>query len=323
MLKFQPILKCPVWGGERIASYKGLITDEQRIGESWELSGLAGNESIVVEGPDQGLTLRQLVIRDGEKLVGKANHARFGEEFPLLVKFIDARQDLSIQVHPNDLLARERHNCSGKSELWYVVRAEEDARLRIGFNRPVTPEEYEKAVEEHRIVDLMSEYRIAPGDLFSLPAGRIHTIGAGTMVAEIQQPSDITYRIYDYGRSGVDGQPRTLHTEWAREAIDYGYQPDYQTHYTPCKDQAVQLERNEHFSVTLFDLTRTQILDLDWLDSFVAVVCTAGEGTLVDDKGQRMTMHQGETILVPASAKCLQMIPASEQFTLLASWIEA
>ena len=312
----------PVWGGEQIAPYKGLATTEQQIGECWELSGLAGYESIVSEGPDCGLTLRELVAREGEKLVGKANYRRFGEEFPLLVKFIDARQDLSIQVHPNDRLARERHACSGKSELWYVVRADEEARLRIGFNRPVSPAEYEQAVEEHRIVELMSEYRIAPGDLFYLPAGRIHTIGAGTMVVEIQQPSNITYRIYDYGRPGVDGKPRELHTELAREAIDYSYSDDYRTHYTPRKDEAVQLARNEHFTVTLFDLTRPQILDLEWLDSFVALVCTVGEGTLIDDKGRKMSIRQGETVLVPAEAKCLQLIPTEQQLTLLASWID-
>lgn len=322
MLKFNPLLKCPVWGGERIAPYKGLVTSERQIGESWELSGLAGNESIVAEGPDCGHTLRELLVREGEKLVGKANYARFGEEFPLLVKFIDAREDLSIQVHPNDQLARERHACSGKSELWYVVRADEGACLRVGFNRPVTPEEYEKAVEEHRIVELMAEYPIAPGDLFYLPAGRIHTIGAGSMVVEIQQPSNITYRIYDYGRAGVDGEPRELHTELAREAIDYTYLEDYQTHYTPRKDEAVQLARNEYFTTTLFDLSRPQILDLDWLDSFVVLVCTVGEGTLTDDKGRTISIRQGETVLVPAEAKCLQMTPKGEQLKLLTAWIE-
>lgn len=323
MLKFQPILKCPVWGGERIASYKGIDTDQRQIGESWELSGLPGNESVVADGPDKGLTICDVLRRDGEKLVGKANYARFGEEFPLLVKFIDAREDLSVQVHPNEALARERHGCSGKCEAWYVIRADEDARLRVGFNHAVTPEEYDKAVAEHRVVELMAEHRIAPGDWFYLPAGRIHTIGAGTMVAEIQQPSNITYRIYDYDRPGVDGEPRELHTEAAREALDYGCYSDYRTSYTPCKDSAVQLMRNEHFTVTLFDLSRPQILDLEWLDSFVAVVCTVGEGTLRDDKGRTMPIHQGETVLVPAEAKCIEMKPNGEQLKLLVTWIES
>lgn len=322
MLKFHPILKCPVWGGERIAPYKGLVTSEQQIGESWELSGLAENESIVAEGPDCGLTLRELLVREGEKLVGRANFARFGEEFPLLVKFIDARKDLSIQVHPNDRLARERHACSGKSEMWYVVRADDEARLRVGFNRPVTPEEYDEAVEEHRVVELMAEYAIRPGDLFYLPAGRIHTIGAGSMVVEIQQPSNITYRIYDYDRPGADGKPRELHTELAREAIDYTCLDDYQTHYTPRKDEAVQLVRNEHFTATLFDLSCPQVLDLDWLDSFVVLVCTVGEGTLKDDKGRTISIRQGETVLVPAEAKCLEMRPANDRLKLLTAWIE-
>ena len=177
-------------------------------------------------------------------------------------------------------------------------------------------------MEEHRIVELMAEYPIAPGDLFYLPAGRIHTIGAGSMVVEIQQPSNITYRIYDYGRAGVDGEPRELHTELAREAIDYTYLEDYQTHYTPRKDEAVQLARNEYFTTTLFDLSRPQILDLDWLDSFVVLVCTVGEGTLTDDKGCTISIRQGETVLLPAEAKCLQMTPKGEQLKLLTAWIE-
>lgn len=323
MLKFQPILKSPVWGGEQIAPYKGLDTDQRQIGESWELSGLPDNESVVSEGPDKGLTLCEVLRREGEKLVGKANYARFGEEFPLLVKIIDAREDLSVQVHPNEALARKRHGCSGKSEAWYVIRANEEARLRVGFNHPVTPEEYDRAVAENRVVELMAEHRVAPGDWFYLPAGRIHTIGAGTMVVEIQQPSNITYRIYDYNRPGVDGKPRELHTEAAREALDYGCYADYRTSYTPQKDCAVQLMRNEHFTVTLFDLTRPQILDLEWLDSFAAVVCTEGEGTLRDDKGRTMPIRQGETILVPAEAKCVQMEPCCEPFKLLVTWIES
>lgn len=322
MLKFQPIFKSPVWGGNRIAAYKGIEVDVPCLGESWELSGLEGDESIVAEGPDSGMTLRELLRREQDQLVGKANWKRFGELFPLLVKFIDARCDLSIQVHPNDRLARERHACSGKSEMWYVVHADEEARLRVGFNRSVSPEEYEQAVEEHRMENLMSEYSITPGDLFYLPAGRIHTIGAGSMLVEIQQPSNITYRIYDYGRPGVDGKPRELHTELAREAIDFSYLPDYRIRYDHQFDRAIPLVSCDHFTTTLFDLTRTQILDLDWLDSFVVVVCTAGVGQLVNDKGEAVTIRQGETVLVPASVKCLHMQPQGEQLKLLAAWIE-
>lgn len=322
MFKFKPILKSLVWGGEQIIPFKGLKSTRRQVGESWELSGLAGHESIVASGPDRGLTLRELIHREGEQLVGKANYKRFGEDFPLLIKFIDASQDLSVQVHPNDRLARRRHGCSGKSEMWYIVRAEENARLRVGFKEEITADEYEKAVEEDRIVELLQEYTIQSGDLFYLPAGRIHTICAGAFLVEIQQSSDITYRIYDYNRPGADGQPRELHTDLARKAIDYSVQEDYRSHYTPQLNTPVELIRNEHFTAALFDINEELVFDTTELDSFVIVVCTAGSGSLTDENGVSFSIHQGETILIPATTAHLKITPKSERLTLLSSWVE-
>ena len=321
MYKFQPILKSLIWGGEKIAPYKGIATDQRNIGESWELSGVKDNESVVAEGPEAGTSLPELIARHGAALLGKANYGRFGEEFPLLIKFIDARQDLSIQVHPNDELAWERHKSKGKTEMWYVVSADKDAHLRSGFSKQVTPAEYEASVGDNTITDILADYKIAPGDVFFLPAGRVHSIGAGSFIAEIQQTSNITYRIYDYGRVGADGKPRELHTEQAKGAIDYTVLPDYRTHYTPCRDTRVELVACPYFTTSLYDLTREQTLDLSARDSFVVVMCLEGRGTLTDERGESVPVHQGETVLVPAVAQSLRMTPDSTM-KLLTSWID-
>ncbi len=240
-LKFEPFLRPMIWGGEKIAAYKGVETSVRSIGESWELSGVAGHESIVAEGPCKGVSLPELIDRYGAELVGKSNYERFGNEFPLLVKFIDAREDLSIQVHPDDRLAWERHRMHGKTEMWYVVSETGGASLRIGFDRRVDAETYAAAVADHTICDLLRDHPIAAGDVFFLPAGRVHSIGAGAFIAEIQQTSDLTYRIYDYDRPGPDGKPRELHTELAKEAIDYTVPDDYRTHYERIRNKDTEL----------------------------------------------------------------------------------
>ena len=258
MYKFQPILKSTIWGGEKIVPYKHIASDQKQVGESWELSGVKGNESVVAGGPEAGTTLPGLIARHGAALLGKANAARFGQEFPLLIKFIDARQDLSIQVHPNDALAWERHKSKGKTEMWYVVDADKGARLRSGFAKQVTPAQYEASVADNTITDLLAEYEIHPGDLFFLPAGRVHSIGAGAFIAEIQQTSDITYRIYDFNRKDADGNTRELHTELAKGAIDYTVLPDYRTHYQKAQDREVELVSCPYFTTSLYDLTEAQ-----------------------------------------------------------------
>lgn len=309
MYKFKPILKSMLWGGEKLIPYKRIVSDQKQVGESWELSGVKGNESVVADGPEAGTTLPQLIARHGAALLGKANFERFGEEFPLLIKFIDARQDLSIQVHPNDELAWKRHHSKGKTEMWYVIAAAEGAHLRSGFAKQVTPAEYAASVENNTITDLLTDYAIHPGDVFFLPAGRVHSIGAGAFIAEIQQTSDITYRIYDFNRRDANGKTRELHTELAKDAIDYTVLPDYRTHYTPARNSEVELVSCPYFTTSLLDLTEERTLDLTTLDSFLVVICIEGAGTLLDESGTPVPVHQGETVLVPASTKNLRITP--------------
>ena len=318
-LKFEPILKTIVWGGEKIAPYKGIETDQKHIGESWELSGVAGNESVVAEGPLKGKTIVQLVKEYKGELVGKHVYENTGDEFPLLIKFIDALSDLSIQVHPNDELAAKRHNGSkGKTEMWYVVDAEPGAHLLAGLTEHITPEEYAARVADGSITDVLARHEVHPGDVFFLPAGRIHAICGGCFIAEIQQTSDITYRIYDYGRLGLDGKPREVHTELAKEAIDYKVYDNYRTEYSPVKDEEVELVSCKYFTTSLYDLTLPYAKDLSELDSFLVVMCLSGHGTLEVD-GEEVSVHQGETVLVPASADDICFVPEEGGMKLLTS----
>jgi len=308
-LKFNPILKTVVWGGEKIAPYKEINTDQQHIGESWELSGVAGNESVVAEGPLAGKTIAQLVKQYKEELVGRHVYENTGDEFPLLIKFIDAQADLSIQVHPNDDLAARRHNGSkGKTEMWYVVDAEPGAHLYAGLSAHITPEEYARRVADGTITEVLSRYDVHPGDVFFLPAGRIHAICSGCFIAEIQQTSDITYRIWDYGRLGLDGKPREVHTELAKEAIDYTVLPNYRTEYTPAENEEQEVVSCPYFTTSIYDLTLPYAKDLSELDSFMVVMCLEGSGILEVD-GEEVPVHQGETVLIPASADDLCLVP--------------
>jgi mannose-6-phosphate isomerase len=308
-LKFEPILKTIVWGGEKIAPYKGIETDQKHIGESWELSGVAGNESVVSEGPLKGKTIAELVKQYKGELVGEHVYENTGDEFPLLIKFIDALTDLSIQVHPNDELAAARHNGSkGKTEMWYVVAADKGAHLLAGLTKKITPEEYAAKVADGTITDVLARYDVHPGDVFFLPAGRIHAICGGCFIAEIQQTSNITYRIYDYGRLGLDGKPREVHTELAKDAIDYTVYPDYRTHYNPEKDEEQEVVSCPYFTTSIYDLTLPFAKDLSGIDSFMVVMCLEGEGTMEVD-GEEVSVHQGETVLIPATADDLCFVP--------------
>ena len=320
-LKFEPILKTVVWGGEKIAPYKEIETDQKHIGESWELSGVKGNESVVANGPLAGRTIASLVKDYKGELVGKHVYENTGDEFPLLIKFIDALSDLSIQVHPNDQLAAARHNGSkGKTEMWYVVAAEPGAHLLAGLTKSITPEEYAAKVADGTITDVLARHEVHPGDVFFLPAGRIHAICGGCFIAEIQQTSDITYRIYDYGRLGLDGKPREVHTELAKDAIDYKVYDNYRTEYTPQENEEVELVSCKYFTTSLYDLTLPFARDLSEIDSFMVVMCIDGSGTIQVD-GEDVYVHQGETVLIPASADDVCFIP-DDTMKLLTSYIK-
>ncbi|MFR9513462.1 MAG: type I phosphomannose isomerase catalytic subunit [Rikenellaceae bacterium] len=296
-LKFNPILKSQIWGGEQIIPYKGIESSEQQVGESWELSGVEGDISVVANGELVGRNIKELIEEYGAELIGKSNYKRFGGEFPLLIKFIDAKEDLSIQVHPNDELAAYRHNSKGKTEMWYVVDAAPEAKLRSGFEREVSPEEYVVSVENNTITDVLKEYSVEKGDLFFLPAGRIHSIGAGCFIAEIQQTSNITYRIYDFNRTDIEGNPRELHTEQAVGAIDYKVEADYRTHYDrSIKDRVQEVVVCPYFTTSILDLTQSTEVDYSTIESFVIVICVEGAAQI-----NGVEIRQGETLLLPAT----------------------
>ncbi len=327
-LKFRPILKTVVWGGDKIAPFKGIETSQHEIGESWELSGVKDHESVVANGSLSGRTITELVQEYKGELLGQHVYENSCDEFPLLVKFIDAKDDLSIQVHPDDELAEKRHATHGKTEMWYVIGADEGASLMSGLSKGITPEEYAERVENHTITDVLARYEVKSGDVFFLPAGRIHTICAGCFIAEIQQTSDITYRIYDYNRPGLDGKPRELHTELAKDAIDYTVCPDHRTHYIPNPDGETEVVKCKYFETSVIDIKTPFIKDLSELDSFVVLVCIEGNGVLYDteilndgpSKGHTISISRGETILIPASSTGIRIVP-KEGMKIVASWI--
>ena len=312
-LKFNPILKSTIWGGDKIIPFKHLDCTQPNVGESWEISDVPGDESVVANGPDAGKNLTQMVSLYKGALVGEANYTRFGGKFPLLIKFIDARDDLSIQVHPDDELAMRRHNSMGKTEMWYVIdNAGGRAHLRSGLSRSITPEQYEQMIADNTICDALADYAVRPGDVFFLPAGRIHSIGAGCFIAEIQQTSNITYRIYDFNRKDKDGRTRELHTELSKQAIDYSVQPDYRTAYTPCKDRPVHLVSCPYFTTSVYHLSRPMTVDYSGLDSFVVYICMEGSCTIKDDRGNTIGMQAGESVLFPATTRSLEVTPYGE-----------
>jgi len=308
-LKFEPILKQTLWGGDKIISFKQLNDTRTEVGESWEISAVEGSESIVAEGPDKGMTLTEVLSKYREELLGEANYARFGVKFPLLVKFIDARQDLSIQVHPSDELAKKRHNSMGKTEMWYVIGADKGAKLRSGFSEEITPKEYKDRVYNNTITEVLQEYDIQPGDVFFLPAGRVHSIGAGAFIAEIQQTSDITYRIYDFDRKDAKGNARELHTDLAREAINFEVLDDYRTQYDVVENEPIELVACPYFTTSLYDMTEEITCDYSELDSFVIFVCVEGSCTLYDNEKNEVSFKAGETFLMPASTQEVTIVP--------------
>ena len=319
---FEPILKEALWGGIGIRPFKGLSPSRKAIGESWEISQVEGNCSVVANGTLSGLSIRDLMERYDAQFVGKPVMQRFGQTFPLLVKFIDARDDLSIQVHPGDALAWERHASFGKTEMWYVVKALPGAALYSGFSRPTNADEYVRSVEEGRLTDYLQRYEVRAGDVFFLPAGRVHAIGAGCFIAEIQQTSNITYRIYDYDRRDADGNPRELHTEQARDAIDFTFQTDYRTRYTHRLNRPVSLVTCDYFTTGLLDLSEPLTRDFSRLESFVIYICLTGQVLLRDDRDNVLSLRQGQTALLPACTQTVSLTPAS-QVRLLETFVES
>ena len=275
--KFTPLLRTLIWGTE-----------------NWLISGVEGIETMC-----EGQNINTLVKEQKDRLLGKANYQRFGDEFPLLIKFIDAQKELSIQVHPTDEVARRQGKPRGKTEMWYILDSAPDAKLYSGLKQQLTPEEYKQMVENDSICDALAQYAVKDGDCFFIPAGRIHAIGHGCQLIEIQQTSDVTYRIYDYKRRDKDGNLRQLHTKEAAESIDYRVLPDYRTHYEPTKNEGQLLVECPYFNTAVYDLDEPMLIDYSELDSFVVLIGLKGEGSLTIDD-EKVTFREGDTLLLPA-----------------------
>jgi len=312
-LLFENNLRSVVWGGHRLKPLKGLPPDEEPIGESWEVSAVEGRESIVSNGLLRGRCLSEVVTSNPTAMLGQRVAEMYGGRFPLLIKLIDAEKDLSIQVHPNDELARQRHGCLGKTEMWFVLDASPEAFLYSGFASPISKYEYNKRVEDGSICEVLRKHRVKKGDVFFIPAGRVHAIGGGIMLAEIQQSSDITYRIFDYNRPGLDGQLRELHTELARDAIDYKVYNSYLTNYEERENKPNTVAECPFFTTKTFMLTRAFHRKLYKYDSFIIYICLEGGFTVECKPCPENAVHLGVgyTCLVPASVADLTLIPDS------------
>ena len=302
MIKFEPLLKQTLWGGSKIIPFKHLDAQLENVGESWEISGVSGNETIVANGQYKDMSLNQLVRELKGSLVGEENYQRFGDEFPLLIKFIDACQDLSIQVHPTDEIAHRQGKSRGKTEMWYTLESAPGAQLYNGLKQQITPEQYKEMVADDTITDALARYEVKEGDVFFIPAGRIHAIGAGCFVAEIQQTSDVTYRIYDFKRKDKNGNYRELHTQLASESIDYTVLDNYRTDYEPVKNEGTQVVTCPYFTTAVYDLDEPMTLDYSELDSFVILIAVKGGGQLISE-GEEMSFQMGDTVLLPATTK--------------------
>lgn len=302
-LRFKPIMKPLVWGGHKLAAAgKKLprnISLETKIGESWEISGVPKNISVASNGFLKSNNLQELIEVYMGDLVGDAVFEKYGLEFPVLIKFIDAGDMLSLQVHPGDELAGEKHGLRGKTEMWYVVDHEPGAFLYLGFKRTVSRGEYLRAVADGTLPDLLERYEVKKGDTFYIPAGTVHAIGKGVLVAEIQETSDLTYRISDWGRTGEDGKPRELHTEEALEAIDFTYREDYKRVVVPVANGTAGLVGSPFFTTGIIWVDGKLPRDYASLDSFVAYVCTEGEAEVIWDGG-REKISAMQSLLIPA-----------------------
>ena len=298
---FKPYLKSVIWGGEKICDYKGIDQEQSNIGESWEISAVNGHESLVVDGYYKGKSLTELIDNFGEELLGKNVIKRYGNKFPLLIKFIDARDNLSIQVHPNDELAKKRHGSLGKTEMWYIISTDKGAKIYAGLKEKMTPEEYVRKISDNTFSESLAIHDSHPGDIFFLPAGRVHAIGSGNLLAEIQESSDITYRIYDYGRKDSEGKERELHTELAKDAIDFKVYPDYRTQIPQDEREETPLVDCDHFVTSRIILDGKKNMEMDG-SSFVIFICIKGNVKITCAEGE-IDLTQGTTGLVPAKAR--------------------
>lgn len=308
-LKFKPILKDKIWGGKKLKELLNKKEASDECGESWEISGVEGNYSVIENGFLAGNNLSEILEIYMDELVGEKTYNKFGNEFPLLIKFIDANDNLSIQVHPDDELAAKRHNSFGKTEMWYVMEAENGAELIVGFNQKANKELYLSHLNNNTLAEILNCEIVSRGDVYFMPAGRVHAIGAGCLIAEIQQTSDVTYRIYDFNRKDANGNLRELHTELAVDAIDFEYYPEYKTKYDLKPNTTAEIVQCDYFKTNLLELDKGLERDFTPLDTFVIYMCLEGNAKIKYSAGEE-TIEMGQTVLVPATLHGFQVIPS-------------
>jgi mannose-6-phosphate isomerase len=316
-LKFDPILKDKIWGGKKLKSLLNKQSDLPNVGESWEISDMDGDQSIVSKGELKNQTLKGLLETYKGELIGNKNYNIFGNKFPLLIKFIDAKDDLSIQLHPNDKLAAARHDSFGKTEMWYVIQADDDANLIVGFNQKMTREKYLKYLESKRLTEILNFDKVKPGDAYFIDVGRVHAIGAGVMIAEIQQTSDITYRVYDWDRVDNQGNERALHNDLAIDAFDFDMPENYRVHYQKDKNTSNTMVSCPYFTTNFLHVT-TSILKQNTKDSFFIYMCVEGEATIETETVSEL-IKKGETVLLPAAIETYKI--TSTNATLLEVYV--
>ena len=300
-LKFTPLFKYRIWGGEKLKKVLHKDISESQIGESWEISGVEDDETVVAEGPLNGFTLKRLIETFEADFLGSTVYEKFDNEFPLLIKYIDAKTPLSIQVHPSDEVAKERHNSFGKNEMWYIMEADNDAEIIVGFENATDKKTYQKYLENNTVLELIHHEKVKKGDAFYIPTGRIHAIGAGVMLAEIQQTSNITYRIYDYNRvDKATGKTRELHNDLAVDVLDFEAQDAYHSYYEKKKNTANKLIHTPYFKTDFLNLTESIKKDFSNRDSFTIFMCVSGNATIIY-KDKNYSLNLGETILIPAA----------------------
>ena len=320
---FHPNLHTVVWGGHRLQVYKGLQSTDEPIGESWEVSAVPSSTSIISNGSFAGRDIISVISEYPEDILGKAVDKKYHGQLPLLVKFIDAERDLSIQVHPNDEMAQREHGKMGKSEMWYVIKADVGSHLYAGFKQEITPEEYQQRIADGTIIEVLADHQVKAGDVFYLPAGRIHAICGGILLAEVQQSSDVTYRIYDYNRPGMDGKPRQLHTELAAQALDYHVEENYRTEYVDNPNKAIQIIDSPYFDVRVMEISKPFHRDLRKYDSFIISMCIEGDCKLcVRSTGDEILLRQGSSTLIPAAIADYDVLPLHHTTRLLDAFID-
>lgn len=305
-LKFQPILKERLWGGTKLKDVLGKPIENDITGESWELSTVKGDVSVIANGNLAGTSLQEFINKNPEAVLGKSVVERFGTDFPILIKFIDAKKDLSIQLHPNDELAKQRHDSFGKTEMWYVMDADADANLIVGFNKDVAKEEYTESLEKDTLLDLLNYESVKEGDTFFINTGKIHAIGAGVLLAEIQQTSDVTYRVFDFNRKDKNGNLRELHTELALDAIDYNKKDDFKVSYPHEKNTVNTMVDCPYFKTNFLELSQDLNQDVSGRGSFTIYMCVGGSVEVQNDFGAA-TIKKGETVLVSSNCNNISL----------------